>query len=73
MIRPATLQDIDALVDIENQCFGSDILSRRNFRYLLTKGHANTVFGRTVRPRLRLRHGFVQRGHVDGAALLAGG
>lgn len=43
MIRPANLQDIDALVDIENQCFGSDILSRRNFRYLLTKGHANTV------------------------------
>lgn len=43
MIRPATLHDIDALVAIENQCFGSDILSRRSFRYLLTKGHANTV------------------------------
>jgi len=43
MIRPATVHDIDALVAIENQCFGSDILSRRSFRYLLTKGHANTV------------------------------
>lgn len=43
MIRPAALHDIDALVAIENQCFGSDILSRRSFRYLLTKGHANTV------------------------------
>ena len=43
MIRPATVHDIDALVAIENQSFGSDILSRRSFRYLLTKGHANTV------------------------------
>lgn len=43
MIRPATLTDIDALVAIENQCFGTDILSRRSFRYLLTKGHANTL------------------------------
>ena len=43
MIRPATLHDIDTLVNIENQCFGSDILSRRSFRYLLTKGHAHTL------------------------------
>ncbi len=43
MIRPATLNDVDALVAIENQCFGSDLLSRRSFRYLLTKGHADTV------------------------------
>jgi len=43
MIRPATLNDIDALVAIENQCFGSDLLTRRSFRYLLTKGHANTL------------------------------
>jgi len=42
MIRTATLQDIDALVTIENQCFESDRLNRRNFRYLLTKGHAVT-------------------------------
>ena len=43
MIRPASLHDIYTLVNIENQCFGSDILSRRSFRYLLTKGHAHTL------------------------------
>jgi ribosomal protein S18 acetylase RimI-like enzyme/predicted double-glycine peptidase len=40
MIRSATVRDIDALVDIENACFDSDRLSRRSFRYLLTKGNA---------------------------------
>jgi ribosomal protein S18 acetylase RimI-like enzyme len=40
MIRSATLRDIDALVEIENACFDSDRLSRRSFRYLLTKANA---------------------------------
>src|SRR3569833_1656206 len=43
MIRDATLDDLDALVEVENRCFDSDRLSRRNFRYLLTKGNAETV------------------------------
>src|SRR3569832_1902202 len=43
MIRDATLDDLDALVEVENRCFASDRLSRRNFRYLLTKGNAETV------------------------------
>jgi len=43
MIRDATLDDLDALVQIENRCFDGDRLSRRNFRYLLTKGNAETV------------------------------
>lgn len=43
MIRDATLVDLDALVEVENRCFDSDRLSRRNFRYLLTKGNAETV------------------------------
>src|SRR3569832_608680 len=43
MIRGATLDDLDALVEVENRCFDSDRLSRRNFRYLLTKGNAETV------------------------------
>lgn len=43
MIRHATLDDLDALVEVENRCFDSDRLSRRNFRYLLTKGNAETV------------------------------
>lgn len=37
MIRPATLADIDSLVEIENRSFETDRLSRRNFKYLLTK------------------------------------
>ncbi|ALG66681.1 GNAT family N-acetyltransferase/peptidase C39 family protein [Beggiatoa leptomitoformis] len=43
MIRPAHLDDIDALLVIENECFNTDRLSRRNFRYLLSKAHAHTI------------------------------
>ncbi|WP_127478112.1 ribosomal protein S18-alanine N-acetyltransferase [Sulfurivermis fontis] len=40
MIRPATAEDIDALVEIENRCFDTDRLSRRSFRHMITKAHA---------------------------------
>lgn len=43
MLRPATLDDLDALVDVENACFSIDRLSRRNFRYMLTKANAVTL------------------------------
>lgn len=43
MIRLATLDDLDALVDLENRCFDLDRLSRRNFRYMLTKARASTL------------------------------
>ena len=43
MIRPAYLTDIDSLLKIERACFATDRLSRRNFRYLLTKAHAQTI------------------------------
>ncbi|MFZ5493499.1 MAG: GNAT family N-acetyltransferase/peptidase C39 family protein [Pseudomonadota bacterium] len=43
MIRPATLDDLDALVAIEERCFDLDRLSRRSFRHLLTRGHALTL------------------------------
>ncbi|MEJ2552742.1 MAG: peptidase C39 family protein [Gammaproteobacteria bacterium] len=43
MIRHATLDDLDALVRIEDSSFETDRLSRRNFRYLLIKGHAETL------------------------------
>ncbi len=43
MIRPAGVADIPRLLDIENRCFETDRLSRRNFHYLLTKAHAHTV------------------------------
>lgn len=43
MIRSADLRDIEALVGIENLCFDTDRLSRRSFRYMLTKGNAVTL------------------------------
>lgn len=39
-IRTATLDDLDALVALERECFSSDRLSRRQFRYMLTKANA---------------------------------
>ena len=43
MIRPATINDLDALVDLEKRSFMGDEISRRSFRYLLTKAHATTL------------------------------
>ncbi|MGW8311496.1 MAG: GNAT family N-acetyltransferase, partial [Thiogranum sp.] len=43
MIRPAGLQDLDALVAIENRSFDVDRFSRRSFRYLLTRANAETL------------------------------
>lgn len=43
MIRDATLEDVDALVALEERCFETDRLSRRNFRHLITKGKAVTL------------------------------
>ena len=38
-IRPATLNDLDALVTLETSCFRTDKLSRRSFRHWITTGH----------------------------------
>lgn len=40
MIRRATLADLDALIALEAQCFQTDRLTRRQFRYMLTKANA---------------------------------
>ncbi len=42
VIRPATLEDLEALVALEDAAFEVDRISRRQFRYLLTRGHAAT-------------------------------
>ncbi len=39
-IRSATAEDIPTLIDIENRAFASDRISRRAFRYLLSKANA---------------------------------
>lgn len=41
--REAVHDDIDALVDIEERCFDSDRLSRRQFRWMIVKAHAELV------------------------------
>ena len=51
MIRAATLDDLDALAELERECFRDDWLSRRQFRYLLTRGQALTLVA-TQRGRL---------------------
>ena len=42
-IREATLDDVDQLVRLENASFDTDRLTRRQFRYMLTRGHAYTL------------------------------
>ena len=42
-IRAATLDDLKALVRLENESFDGDRLSARSFRHLLTKGKATTL------------------------------
>ena len=41
VLRSATTADLDALVDIEERCFDSDKLSRRNFKWMLTRANAD--------------------------------
>ncbi len=42
-IRPATLDDLDALIELENASFPTDRLSRRSFREFLQKGRATLL------------------------------
>ena len=42
-IRPAALTDLSDLIDMEQRCFQSDRISRRQWRYLMTCGHADTL------------------------------
>lgn len=42
-IRPARIEDLDRLVQIENRSFTTDRFSRRTFRYLLTRANAVTL------------------------------
>ncbi len=42
-IRPASLADLGALVEIEAGSFQSDRLTRRQFRHMLTRAHAATL------------------------------
>lgn len=41
MIRDAELSDVPALVELEERCFDTDLLSARSFRHFLTRGNAD--------------------------------
>ena len=43
MIRTATLEDLAALVALEERCFEGDRISRRQFRHLLTRGNSSVL------------------------------
>ena len=43
MIRHAALRDLDGLVELERRCFATDLISRRSFRYLLTRANASIL------------------------------
>ena len=43
MIRRASAEDVSALVEIENRAFSTDRISRRSFRYLMSKANAATL------------------------------
>ncbi len=43
MIRPASLADYETLVGIEQRCFETDRITRRQWRYMLTKAHADIL------------------------------
>ena len=51
-IRPATVGDIDALLDLEARSFETDRLTRRNFQYLLTRAHAACLIAEDSHGRL---------------------
>ncbi len=43
LIRPATLDDLGPLVQLENASFATDRLTRRQFRYMLTRARAHLL------------------------------
>jgi ribosomal protein S18 acetylase RimI-like enzyme len=60
-IRPAVVEDLDALLELENRCFDYDRLSRRSFRRFLTTDTASCLVaeqaGRVIGYALVLFHG----------------
>ncbi len=40
VLRQATVDDIDALLELENRCFATDQLSRRNFHWMIARAHS---------------------------------
>lgn len=45
ILRTATLDDVDQLVDIEERCFETDRLTRRNFRWMISRANGELIVG----------------------------
>jgi len=43
VIRPAALSDLNALARLEQRCFDTDRIARRQWRHLLAKAHSDTL------------------------------
>jgi len=43
VLRPATHDDLPALVELEDSCFDSDRLSRRNFQWMIARANASLI------------------------------
>lgn len=75
VVRPARVGDIEALVEIENRCFDSDRLTRRNFHWMLTKANATTLVaeieGLIVGYILILYHGATSLARMYSVAVLS--
>lgn len=41
--RPAALEDVPALVELEDSCFEYDRLTEKNFRHIIKKGNADVI------------------------------
>ena len=57
-LRPATIADIPALLEIEAACFDGDRLTRRSFNHMLTRAKASLFVAETV-PGTLLGYGLV--------------
>lgn len=47
-IRKASLQDLDSLLDLENECFTSDKMKREQYRSLLQKPSAEIILAENL-------------------------
>lgn len=51
-LRPAHEGDIDALLELEDTCFSTDQLARRNFRWMIRRAHATFILAEAAGDKL---------------------
>lgn len=48
LFRSATLDDLQPLLDLENQCFTSDRLTARSFHWMISRAHASLIVAQSA-------------------------